>query len=418
MESGKVKKIAGLENIKIALRSIRSQLLRTVLTIMIIAIGITALVGILTAIDSIKAAINKEFAIMGANTFSIRNRGSRVQVGKRGKKPKRYKVISYQEAMAFREGYTYPSKICISSLASWNATLKYKNLKTNPNITVFGGDENYLVTSGYDIDKGRNFTSLEIKNNAHTIIIGPEVANTLFPIEDPIDKVISVGNGKYKIIGVLKERGSSMGMSGDKNCIIPITSARQYYATERTSYVINVLTYGPQHLDPAISEATGMFRVIRKVALKDEENFELSRSDNLASVLIENLKFVTIAATIIGIITLMGAAIGLMNIMLVSVSERTREIGIRKAMGATSLSIKRQFLTEAIIICQLGGLIGVILGVTMGNVVGALMDTSFIIPWLWIISGFMLCFGVGLIAGYYPASKASKLDPIDALRYE
>lgn len=408
-----------LENIKIALQSVKSHLLRSVLTVLIIAVGITALVGILTAIDAIKQSINSNFTSMGANTFTIRNREANIQIGKGGKKPKKFRAISFDEAMRFKEAFGVNSITSISALATWSATLKYASNKSNPNVTVFGGDENYLMTSGYDIAQGRNFSSQELQYGGHVAIIGKSLVDLLFTNkEDPLEKMISIGNGKYKVIGVLKEKGSSMGFGGDKNCIIPLSNLRQYFARPDMSYVINVIAPRPEVLPAAIGEATGSFRIIRKVPLEEEDNFEIIKSDNLANVLIENIKFVTLAATIIGFITLLGAAIGLMNIMLVSVSERTREIGIRKATGANQQTIKKQFLIEAIVICQLGGILGILFGILIGNITSYFIGAGFIIPWAWIITGVLLCFITGLASGIYPANKAAKLDPIDALRAE
>lgn len=408
------------ENIRIALSAIKGNLLRTILTALIIAIGIWALVGILTAIDAIKSSINSNFTTMGANTFTIRNREMGIRIGRQGKRPKRFEKISYEEAMRFKDEFNFPgSLVSISTLASFSAKLSYESRKTNPNIQVFGSDENYLASSGYELAKGRNFSVQEINSGAGLVILGSEVATTLFKNGiNPINKMIRIGSGKYKVIGVLKSKGSSMGFGGDKICIIPIQNARSYFVSPDGSFTINVINSNPQLMEIALGEATGLFRTIRKVEIGEDDNFEITKSDSLANLLIENLQKVTMGATIIGFITLLGAAIGLMNIMLVSVTERTREIGVRKALGATPKIIKRQFLIESIVICVMGGVLGILLGVITGNLVALSMDIGFYVPWKWIQGGLVLCVGVGLLSGIIPATRAAKLDPIESLRFE
>jgi putative ABC transport system permease protein len=209
-----------------------------------------------------------------------------------------------------------------------------------------------------------------------------------------------------------------MGFNPDNLCLIPISNVRQEFSRSGMTFTINVMVQNPTQLDAAIGEATGLFRVIREVRAGQENSFEIEKSDNLAEMLFENLKYLRLAATIIGAITLIGAAIGLMNIMLVSVTERTREIGIRKAMGATSRTIRNQFLAEAIVIGQIGGIVGIVFGISIGNVLSALIGSGFIIPWAWIILGVVLCFAVAVVSGYIPATKAAKLNPVDSLRYE
>jgi putative ABC transport system permease protein len=408
-----------IENVRIALKSIRTNLLRTILTVFIIAFGIMALVGILTAIDSIKTSLTESFSLMGANTFTIESRSMRVQIGNQTYRRKNHEFISFRQAEEFKERFKFPARVSVWTRASGTAIVKYHSYKSNPNTSVLGVDEDYIYTAGYEIEKGRNFSETDIENNANLVLIGGDVARQAFgKYTDPLNRFISVGNGRYRVIGVLKSRGQSGGMGTDRVCLIPYTNVRQYFSRPHMGYSVNVMPNTPQMLDISVSEAEGMFRLVRRLEARDESDFNITKSDQLAQMLIENMKFVTMAATIIGLITLMGAVIGLMNIMLVSVTERTKEIGTRKAMGAKSLMIKRQFLYEAIVIGQLGAVVGILLGIIIGNGVSLAIGSSFIIPWKWILLGIALCFGVGIVSGYFPAVKASRLDPILALRYE
>jgi len=407
------------ENIRISLNSIRTHLLRTILTILIIAIGIMALVGILTATDSIKYYLTKNFSMMGSNTFTVRNRTMQVHIGDQSNKQWLYEPILIKQALQFKENFSFPGYTSIFVYATGTATLKFGSNKTNPNIRVLGVDENYLYTSGDEVEKGRSFTQEEVNYGASICIIGAELVDNLFKNkEDPLGQIISIGPGKYRIIGVLKSKGSSVGFSGDRSCLTTLNNVRVNFARPKMSFNLNVMVKKQELLDAAIGEATGLFRTIRQDPAGSDNTFEITKSDNIAKMLIDNIKYVTFAATIIGLITLMGAAIGLMNIMLVSVTERTREIGIRKAIGATKRVIRNQFLVESIVIGQLGGLIGIILGILIGNVISLLIGSAFIVPWLWILTGVVLCFGVALISGIIPAQKASNLDPIESLRYE
>ncbi len=407
------------ENIKIAFQSIRGNLIRSVLTILIIAVGISALVGILTAIDSIKSSITTEFTRLGANTFSIQSRSMNVQIGNQHYRSMNYSYISFSQAREFRERYTFPSTVSISVSATQIATVKYESKKSNPNITVRGIDENFLQTAGYDLESGRGLTFRESFEGDNVALLGSALIKKLFPGDvDPLGKTISVGSGSYQIVGVLKDKGSGFGNSGDQIVLLPFTNVRQYFSRPKMNFRISVMPPSPQLLEAAMGEAEAVFRNIRGLNVLDDTDFVIEKSDNLVNVLLDNIKYVTLAATIIGFITLLGAAIGLMNILLVTVAERTREIGIHKAMGANSRSIRQQFMIESIAIGQLGGLLGIFLGIMAGNGVSLLIGTSFIIPWQWMLAGVALCLLVSLGSGVLPAIKASKLDPIDALRYE
>ena len=406
------------ENLRISFRAIRSNRVRAVLTMCIIAIGIMALVGILTAIDAIKSSLTNQFTMMGANSFTITSRGMNIQIGNSSTRTRNYSRISYREATEFKEMFKEPAWVSISFNAGGGTTVKYENEKTNPNVGLLGVDESYLFVSGFDIESGRNFSSDEIQEIRHIVLIGADVVKKLFPSgNDPLGKEITVAGLKLLVAGVLKSKGSSA-INNNNICFMPITTARQYFSRPNMTFNISVMPFKPVNLDVLSGEAEGIFRIIRNLNPRDASDFNISKSDNIVNLLLKNLSYVTLAATLIAIVTLFGAAVGLMNIMLVSVTERTREIGTRKAIGAKTTTIKYQFLFESIMIGQMGGILGIILGIIIGNLVASALGTSFIIPWIWIITGVFVCFIVGVVSGYAPAVKAANIDPIEALRYE
>jgi putative ABC transport system permease protein len=295
--------------------------------------------------------------------------------------------------------------------------VKFESKETNPNVSLTGVDENYLTVSGYEIEKGRNFSQDEVTMNRHIVVIGNEIVNKLFPSSDPIDKEITVAGMKLKVVGVLKGKGASM-INTDNVCFMPVTTARQYFSRPNMTYSLTIMPFSAVNLDMMTGAAEAVFRIVRNLDPRDESDFNISKSDNIVNMLLKNIRYVTLAATLIGIVTLFGAAVGLMNIMLVSVTERTREIGTRKAIGAKTQTIKYQFLFESIMIGQMGGILGIILGILIGNMVSSMLSSSFIIPWIWVLTGIIVCFIVGVVSGYAPAVKAANINPIEALRYE
>ncbi len=408
-----------IENVKIAFGAIKSNKLRTVLTILIIVIGITALVGIITAVKSIETAISSNFTSMGANTFTIESMGSNIVIGKQRHRTKSFGYISYKEATEFKELFQFPAVVTISYMASGNATVKYESNKSNPNVRVIGIDENFITTSGHKIKEGRGFLKQDIENSRNVALIGAALYKKLFPSKiSAVNRVVSLASGRYKVIGVLEEKGAGFGGQSDNIILLPVSNVRQYFSRPQMSFKVEVKANNPSQVDAAVSEATGTFRLVRRLKTTDENNFNIVKSDNLSRMLIENLSNVTIIANIIGFITLFGAAIGLMNIMLVAVTERTREIGVRKAIGANKKAIRNQFLMESITIGVIGGIGGVLLGILVGNILSMVLNSGFVVPWGWIIISIVLCLLVGLLSGLMPAIKASKLEPIESLRYE
>jgi putative ABC transport system permease protein len=420
------------DSFSLAFRTVKSNRLRTGITVTIIAFGIMALIGIITAIASMNQSLTESFSTMGANSFSIHYQDRQIRIGGRRevkktdvntlkqKKSDNGKIITYHEARLFLERYNFPASLTLSLRGPGNVVVNEGIVKTNPNISLQGGDENYLLQSGYTLDEGRNFNKLDVQSGRSICILGNSVAQKLYGnnIKRAIDKIISVSGIKYRVIGVLKDKGSSAFLNADNVVITTYNNIRRLFTTDGTSYNIGIMVNDIKDMDQAIGEAKGTFRPIRKVAIDEDNNFYIDKSDSIAEVFMSSLGAITTAAAFIGLITLLGAAIGLMNIMLVAVNERTREIGLIKAIGGTRRSIRTQFLFESVLISLVGAIFGIVLGVLVGNLVSIALHTGFVVPWFWVALGIIVCSAVGLFAGLYPAIKASRLDPIVALRYE
>ena len=406
------------ENLSVAIKSIRSNGLRSLLTILIIAVGITSLVGILTATDALKREVFTSFEKFGTTSFSIVRKYFSTEGGAR-ERIRNNTTITYSQAMAFKKNYGEEQLVSIYAGVASNVAVKYEGQSTNPTARVTAADENYLRYSNTSISKGRGITLNDIDLAAQVCVVGSGIVRTLFQgEEDALGKVISVQGYRYEIVGVTESQGSSFGGSADANVIIPVSTARFGLVGENTSFSIGVVPAEFEMGKDYKAEAEQVMRGVRRLSPIDETDFRISSSESMMQNLTEVMGVITIVSACIGLITLLGAAVGLMNIMLVSVKERTREIGTRKALGASAKTIKEQFLFESVVISQIGCALGVFMGVLAGNLVAMAMKASFIIPWLWILAAIAVCLVVGIASGYIPAVRASKLDPIEALRYE
>ncbi len=409
------------ENVREAFRSIRANLLRTILTALILSIGLFALVGILTGIDAMKNSLAETFASLGANSFELHAKGYSNRGRRGGVQDKQYPPMSFLQAKLYKKAMGDEAQVGLSAFVAGAVEMKANGVKTNPNMQVVAGDENYLKIQGYNLAAGRTFSQAELNSGANVLIVGDEIRLKLFPKQSPVGQYVAALGRRFLIVGLLEKSGTGGGGSGgaDRMALAPLETGNQLPRKGALTYDIKTATDQQGTMAFIMGQATGVMRAVRHDKLGQEDSFVVESSESLAADLDSISGKVRAGGSVMAFITLLGASIALMNIMLVSVTERTREIGIRKALGATALQIRQQFLIEAVVICLLGGTLGIVLGVLGGNGVAKFVGSgSFLVPWVWMIVGLVICVGVGLASGYYPASKAAALDPIESLRYE
>lgn len=408
--------------IREALKALWEYRLRAALTLSILAFGITALVGILTSLEALRAFIAHNLAGLGSQAFAISGGGSSITVRirtRRGKLSLGGEGIPLRlwEAEAFEREFLEPGvQVSRHIPLTFGGRARYKGRKTPAQVRIFGVAPSYFRIQELQLREGRLFTSAEVQRGLPFIVIGYEVAQQLFPNESPLDKWIQVQGRLYKVIGVLKKRGSLFGLSLDWECFVPWT--RAFRESQNPTVSLYISAPSVEAVPIVIQKARLTLRNVRHLRPNEEDTFSIIRGEQIADFVIDQLQTVTLATIGISLITLFGAALSLMNILLVVVKERTQEIGLRMALGATRAAIRRQFLTEAVVIAILGGVGGILLGILIGNLVALLIGTTFVMPWKWVLLAVALSAIVGISAGYQPAQEASKLNPVDALRYE
>ena len=411
-----------LESISIAIDAVRSQKLRSSLTLLSIGIGVFAIIASTSIMNTLQQAVNGQLADLGENSILIQ-RTPTINFGTNWAKMRKRKNITYAQAQQFRDRMTTTQLISISN-ESPAYTIKAGLESTNPDVSLIGIDDQYFAVNAITIGEGRSFIESEVILNRRAAVIGTDVVKALFGQGSALGKTITIKNQEFDVIGILESRGGVLGQSQDNRVLIPITVFNRYYTSEWDASVdISVKAESKLTLESTFDEAVGVMRALRSVKPWDENNFEIDTNDAITGQFSGFSSALLIVAWISGLGALVAAGIGIMNMMLVSVRERTREIGVRKALGARKRWIVRQFLIESITLCQLGGLTGMIGGLGSSWAVteilrGTMPNITYVMPWGTVVFSIVICTVIGIGFGLYPAWRAATLDPIEALRYE
>lgn len=412
-----------LEAFKMAITAIMSHKLRSFLTLIGIIAGVSSIIGVMTGISVIQTTIEKEISVLGTQTFQVQKWAAAGPISQEEmQKIMRRRPTTVEHANAIRDGVKTVDLVG-AELWSFGHVAKYRDITTNQNLTICGGTPEYPENNTHYVEIGLNITNEDVKIGRRVVVLGHAVAEKLFPWTDPLQKIIKIDGRKYRVIGVMEEKKSAFGGNFDNYLLIPITKFKRIYGMRDNrgrdrSVNITVRAKSPGLLQEAIAETRAVMRMERGLKPHEEDDFTIFTNDSNIKIFNETTAGIKVGAFVIGIVALIVAGIGIMNIMFVSVMERTREIGIRKALGAKRKNILMQFLLEALILSNIGGVFGVAVGFGLGNIVSMLTNFAANVPLQWAIVGVVFCTSVGLTFGFWPAFKASKLDPIVALRYE
>jgi len=404
------------ESFWMAIDAIRQNKLRSILTLLGISIGVFSVIGVMTAIRTLESSVESGLNVFAANTFVIQKYPS-IQIGRRDKKIRNRKNIDYDQFKKLKDRATLPVLVSVSEGSSVR-NVKYKDKVVKNYVELFGGDEGSLRIFKTYISDGRNIAPDDVRYARNVCVLGMDVVDKLFPFEDPISKKIQIEGLNYHIIGTAERQGEAFGRSQDNYIAIPITNYLQKFSNKWTTLSINVEAASDNDYDKTREEAIGIMRTIRKVKAGEDNDFEIETNDEMIETFSGFTSGIKLFALAVSIIALVVAGIGIMNIMLVSVTERIKEIGIRKAIGATKQDILTQFLMEAVFLSEFGGIVGIILGISAGNIVSIFFNIPAVIPFDWAIIGLVVCSVIGIGFGIYPAWKAAQLDPIESLRFE
>jgi len=409
------------EILRMAFSSLGVNKLRSFLTMSGITIGVFSVIGVMTVVSALRGSIETGLNVLGSNAFQFQKWPSGIHVG--GENRRKYELrrnITLAEAQRYQQLMADVTDVVSLEVYYWRGPrqVTYQNLKTTPDVTFGGANQYYLTANSYAIEFGRNFSQDDINLGRPVCLIGDDIVSKLFPSENPLGKAVKIAGRVYTVIGTLVKRGTSFGESRDNILLIPTTRYQMDYGTENIS--VNIATQAPSQelYNDTLDKGITAMRIARGLQAEDENDFELFSNESLIATFAKIANTVSSGAFVISAIALLAAGVGIMNIMLVSVTERTKEIGIRKSIGARQASILTQFLIEAVVISLAGGIAGIVLGVIAGNGLAVMMSAAIIFPWMWAFIGLVVCSGIGVGFGFYPAWKAASLDPIEALRFE